>query len=301
MNLDYLEYFINVEIPKQLRKSPVFSRKTLDTISLGRVTGDENMDREFVKKLSQLPNEDALRTAVRACQYTITPLLDKLMQWIPEEHITRMYSSDKKEDRYWAFKYLHQQLYDLHTHLESNFGRYIDQAYKLPAYDLYLFQEFIIGKLVVVKSSPQFRSLDNHLQQIVIRPLEISASANADNALTYRGRRYAEKLADELTSFVKGGEEDVWELYNRLQFIDFNSADYVRYLTAQFTGQYALISSYREKYIWLIDLRKKIAHQLVRDGISLKPGQRSLKEMLDEWLKWEIYYVKRMMELETRN
>ena len=301
MNLDRLEYLINVEIPRHLTNPSVPSKKALSSLVSGRTGFPDSIDRELIKKLTQLPNEDALRTAVRAFQYTITPLLDKLIQWMPEEQLHQIDSFDKKEDEYWLFKYLHQQLYELHAHLEKNFSQYIDQAYKLPAYDLYLFREFIIDKLVVVKSAPHFRALDNHLQQIVIRPLEISAAITSDGELSYRKRNYAEKLVKELTGFVKEGEEDVWALYNRLQYIDFNSTTYVRYLIAQFSGQYATIISYREKYIWLIDLRKKIAHQLVRDGISLKPGQRPLKERLDEWLKWEIYYVKRMMELETRN
>jgi hypothetical protein len=226
------------------------------------------------------------------------PLLDKLMGWIPENEVRRMDILHPDNDGTHLFKFLHRLLYDLHLYLEKNFYQYMDDGYKIPAYSRHLFHEFIMESLVTVKCSPRFRSLNSRLQRIVTAPLELSVSTSGDDDLTYCNRDYVEKLANQLLSFVRKGNDNVWRLYNRLQYIDFNSVEYVRYLMSQFREASTAITDNREKYVWLIERRKKIAHQLVENGTSFRVGQKSLKALLDEWLKWEIYHTKRMLELE---
>lgn len=296
--LNHLAFLINEEIPKQLRKSPVLNPRFISQVMFGRFPKLESLEREFLSSLRTATKEETIRIAVKSCQYSIVPLLDKLMRWLPEDEVCRMDILDPDDDGKSLFKFLHKLLYDLHLYLEKNFYRYMDDDYKIPAYSRYLFREFIMQTLVTVKSSPRFRSLNGHLQRIVTGPLELSVSTSGDNYLTYCNRDYVEKLANQLLGFVKKGNDNVWRLYNRLQYIDFNSIDYVRYLMSQFREECTAITSNKEKYIWLIERRKKIAHKLVEDGTSFQPSQKSLKAALGEWLKWEIYYTKRMLELE---
>jgi len=296
--LTHVAFLINEEIPKQLRKSHILNPKFISQVMFGRFPRLESLDREFLASLKNTTKEETIRVAVKSCQYSIVPLMDKLMQWLPDNEVTRMDIFDPDDEGKHLFKFLHQLLYDLHLYLEKNFYRYMDDEYKVPAYNRHLFHGFIMETLVTVKISPRFRSLDNRLQRIVTAPLELSVSTSGEDYLTYCNRDYIEALANQLLGFVKKGNDNVWRLYNRLQYIDFNSVDYVRYLVSQFKEECAAITNIKEKYLWLIERRKKIAHQLVENGTSFKIGQKSLKAVLDEWLKWEIYHTKRMLELE---
>ena len=297
--LNHIAFLINEEIPKQLRKSPVLNPRFVSQIMFGRFHKLESLDRKFLASFKNSTEEEAIRTAVKSCQYSIVPLMDKLIQWLPDNEIGRMDILDADEEGKHLFKFLHQLLYDLHLYLEKNFYRYMDDEYNVPAYSRYLFHGFIMETLVTIKSSPRFRSLDSRLQRIVTAPLELSVSTAGNDYLSYSNRDYVEALANQLLGFVKKGNDDVWRLYNRLQYIDFNSVEYVRYLISRFREECAAITSIREKYLWLIARRKKIAHQLVEEGTSFHSRQKSLKAVLDEWLKWEIYHTKRMLELET--
>jgi hypothetical protein len=296
--LNHLAFLINEEIPKQLRKSPVLHPRFISQVMFGRFPKLESLDREFLSSLKNSTKEETVRVAVKSCQYSIVPLMDKLMQWLPEYEADRMDIHDPYEEQKNLFKFLHKLLYDLHLYLERNFDRYMDDDYKIPAYSRHLFHRFIMETVVTIKSSPRFRSLNSRLQRIVAAPLELSVSTAAEEYLTYCNRDYVEKLAKQLLAFVRKGNDNVWRLYNRLQYIDFNSVEYVRYLMAEFRDECSSIASNKEKYIWLIERRKKIAHQLVEEGTSFHSGQKSLKVVLDEWLKWEIYHTKRMLDLE---
>lgn len=296
--LNHLAFLINEEIPKELRKSPALNPRFISQVMYGRFPKLESLEREFLSSLKNLTKEETVRIAVKSCQYSIVPLLNKLMQWLPEYEVNRMDILDPDDDGKSLFKFLHKLLYDLHLYLEKNFYQYMDDEYKIPAYSRHLFHGFMMETLVTVKCSPRFRSLNSRLQRIVTGPLERSVSTAGDDYLTYCNRDYVEKLANQLLGFVKKGNDNVWRLYNRLQYIDFNSIDYVRYLMSRFTEECTAITNNKERYIWLIQRRKKIAHQLVEDGTSFQPGQKSLKAVLDEWLKWEIYYTKSMLDLE---
>lgn len=298
MMLNHLTFLINEEIPKQLRKSPVLNPRFIGQVMFGRCPKLEHLEREFLSSLKNSTKEETIRAAVKSCQYSIVPLLDKLIQWLPDIEVRQMDILEPDPEGKYLFKFLHKLLYDLHLYLEKNFYQYMDDEYKMPAYSRHLFHEFIMQTLVTVKSSPRFRSLDSRLQRIVTAPLEMSVSSSNDDYFRYCNRDYVEKLANQLLMFVKKGNDNVWRLYNRLQYIDFNSADYVRYLISQFRAETAAITDNRKRYIWLIERRKKIAHQLVENGTSYRSGQQSLKAVLDEWLKWEIYHTKRILELE---
>lgn len=298
MMLTHLAFLINEEIPRQLRKSPILNPKFIGQVMFSRHPKLEHPEQEFLSSLKNSTNDETIRVAVKSCQYSIVPLLDKLMQWLPDIEVRQMDILDPDPEGRYLFKFLHKLLFDLHLFLEKNFYQYMDDDYKIPAYSRFLFHEFIMRTLVTVKSSPRFRSLDDRLQRIVTAPLEMSVSSPNDDDLTYCNRDYIEKLASQLLGFVKKGNDNVWRLYNRLQYIDFNSADYVRYLTSRFRAETTAIADNRKRYIWLIERRKKIAHQLVENGTSYRSGQQSLKAVLDEWLKWEIYHTKRMLELE---
>ncbi len=296
--LSHVAFLINEEIPKQLRKSSTLHPKFISQIMFGRFPKLESLDRVFLSSLKNSTKEETIRIAVKSCQYSIVPLLDKLMEWLPEDEARRMDIPDPDDGRKRLFKFLHRLLYDLHLYLEKNFYQYMDDEYKIPAYSRHLFHEFIMSTLVTVKCSPRFRSLDSRLQHIVTAPLELSVSVSGDDYLTYCNRDYVEKLANQLLAFVRKGNDNVWRLHNRLQYIDFNSVEYVRYLMSQFREESTAITGNKERYIWLIERRKKIAHQLVENGTSFRVGQKSLKALLDEWLKWEIYHTKRMLDLE---
>lgn len=296
--LNHLAFLINEEIPKELRKSPALNPRFISQVMYGRFPKLESLEREFLSSLKNSTKEETVRIAVKSCQYSIVPLLNKLMQWLPEYEVNRMDILDPDEEGKNLFKFLHRLLYDLHLYLEKNFYRYMDDEYKIPAYSRHLFHGFMMETLVTIKCSPRFRSLNRRLQRIVTGPLVRSVSTSGEDYLTYCNRDYVEKLANQLLGFVKKGNDNVWQLYNRLQYIDFNSIDYVRYLMSQFREECTAITNNKERYIWLIERRKKIAHKLVEDGTSFQPGQKSLKAVLDEWLKWEIYYTKRMLDLE---
>lgn len=289
---------INEDIPKQLEKSPALKERFIAMALTRRGQPLAHMDHEFLELITNSISEERVRVAVKSCQYSIIALLGKLMQWLPEDEFSRMNSLDPDNDRYYLFKFLHQLLYDLHVYVEDNFYRYMDHDCKVPAYGRFLFREFIIKALVTIKCSPRFRSLDNRLQHILAGPLETSLSTSHDVHLTYAGKKYTEALADQLLEFVKRDTDNTWDLYSRLQLIDFNSIEYVRYLTSQFGQECLPFLDHKEKYLWLLERRKKIAHQLVKDDMSFNPGQKSLKAMLDEWIEWEIYYVTRLMALE---
>jgi len=298
MMLDHLTFLIDEEIPRQLRKSLILNPKFIGQVMFGRYSKLEYLERKFLSSLKNSTKEETIRIAVKSCQYSIVPLLDKLMQWLPDIEVRQMDILEPDPEGKYLFKFLHKLLYDLHLFLEKNFHQYMDDDYKMPAYSRHLFREFIVQTLVTVKSSPRFRSLDSRLQRIVTAPLEMSISSPNDDYLTYCNRDYVEKLANQLLMFVKKGNDNVWRLYNRLQYIDFNSVEYVRYLTSQFRAEITAITDNRKRYIWLIERRKKVAHQLVEIGTSYRSGQQSLKAELDEWLKWEIYHTKRMLELQ---
>jgi len=295
--LNHLAFLVNEEIPKQLGKSPILTTRFINQVMFGRFVRLEPLNQEFLSSLKTATTEEAILIAVKNWQYSIVPLMDKLMQWLPESEVNRMDSLDPDDEGRYLFKFLHQLLYDLHLYLEKDFYRYMDHAYRMPAYSRHLFRGSVIASLVTVKSSPHFRSLDNRLQQVVTSPLELSVTDAGDD-LTYYNRDYVQKLSDQLLGFVKKGSDHVWQLYNRLQYIDFNNVDYIRYLMSRFREECTAIANNRERYIWLIERRKKIAHQLVEDGCPFQPGQKPLKTVLDEWLKWEIYYTKRMLDLE---
>lgn len=296
--LSHVAFLINEEIPKQLRRSPVLHPKFINQIMFGRFPKLESLDRVFLSSLKNSTKEETIRIAVKSCQYSIVPLMDKLMGWLPENEVRRMDILDRDDRGSQLFKFLHRLLYDLHLYLEKNFYEYMDDEYKIPAYSRHLFYEFVMETLVTLKCSPRFRSLNSRLQRIVTAPLELSVSPSGDNDLSYCNRDYIEKLANQLLAFVKKGNDNVWRLHNRLQYIDFNSVEYVRYLTSQFREEIACITGNKERYVWLIERRKKIAHQLVENGTSFRVGQTPLKALLDEWLKWEIYHTKRMLDLE---
>lgn len=296
--LNHVAFLINEEIPKQLRKSTTLHPKFISQIMFGRFPKLESLDRVFLSSLKNSTKEETIWVAVRSCQYRIVPLLNKLMGWIPENEVRRMDILSPDAEGKHLFKFLHGLLYDLHLYLEKNFYQYMDNEYKIPAYSRHLFHESIMATLVTVKCSPRFRSLDSRLQCIVTAPLELSVSTSGGDRLTYCKRDYIEKLADQLLAFVRTGNDNVWRLYNRLLYINFNSVEYTLYLMSQFREECDAISSNKERYVWLLERRKKIAHQLVENGTSFCVGQRSLKTLLDEWLKWEIYYVKKMLDLE---
>jgi len=293
-----MEFLINEEIPKQLSKSPILTPRFISQIMSGRGPKLVEMNREFLSSIKNSTNEEATSIAVKACQYSVIPLLDKLMQWLPESEVERIHNLDPDDEGYYLFKHLHELLYCLHFNMERNFYRYMDHEYKIPDYNRYLFKGIIMDALVSIKSSPRFRSLDSRLQHIVVGPLEKVVAASGDEYLTYHSRDYIGRLASQLLGFVKKDDDDVWQLYNRLQYIDFNSSDYIRYLTARFREECTAIKDHRKRYIWLLERRKRIAHQLMQDEASFQAGRRPVKALLDEWLKWEIYYAKRMMDLE---
>lgn len=298
MILNHLAFLINEEIPRQLRKSPILNSKFISQVMYGRYPKLEHPEQEFLSSLKNSTNEETIRIAVRSCQYSIVPLMDKLIQWLPELEVRQMENLDPDPEGRHLFKFLHKLLFDWHLFLEKNFCQYMDDDYKMPAYSRFLFHDFIMQTLVTVKSSPRFRSLDDRLQRIVTAPLEMSVSSPDENDLSYCNRNYIKKLGNQLLGFVKKGNDDVWRLYNRLQYIDFNSADYVRYLISRFRAETSAITDNRKRYIWLVERRKRVAHQLVENGTSYRSGQQSLKAVLGEWLKWEIYHTRRMLELE---
>lgn len=296
--LNHLAFLINEEIPKQLRRSSVLDPKFVNQTMFGRFPKLESLDREFLSSIKNSTKEETIRIAVKHCQYSIVPLLDKLMKWIPENEVRRMDILIPDNEGKHLFKFLHRLLYDLHLYLEKNFYQYMDDEYKIPAYSRHLFHEFIMETLVTVKCSPRFRSLNSRLQRIVTTPLELSVSTSGDDYLTPCNRDYVEKLAHQLLAFARKGNDNVWRLYNRLQYINFNSVEYVRFLMSEFREESNAIADNRERYVWLIERRKKIGHQLVENGTSFRAGQQSLKAVLDGWLKWEIYHTKRMLDLE---
>ena len=296
--LNHLAFLINEEVPKQLRKSTVLNQKFISQVMFGRCPKLESLDREFLSSLKNSTKEETIRIAVKCCQYRIVPLLDKLIQWLPEDEVRRMNIFDPDDEGKHLIKFLHKLLYDLYLYLEKNFYQYMDDEYKMPAYSRHLFHEFIIATLVTVKSSPRFRSLNSRLQRIVTAPREQSVSSSSEEHLINCNCDYVEKLAKQLLAFVKKGNDNVWRLYNRLQYIDFNSVEYIRYLMVLFREESTAIADTKERYIWLIERRKKIAHQLVENGTSFRSGQKSLKAELNECLKWEIYQTRMILELE---
>lgn len=297
-NLTYLEFLINEDIAKQLQKTGVFSQHFINR----RIAVDSwrhaNLAAQLLSVVKNSTNEEAIRIIVRSTQYSIVAMTDKLIQWLPDGEIEWMNTYNAEDETNNTLKYLHKVLYDLFVYLEVNFFRYMDHECKLPAYSKYLHRIAVIDALVTIKISPVFRSLDIELQKIVMAPLESTMAPAANIPLTYTRRNYTVRLADELVKFVKGEKGDVWQLHTRMQFIDFNSKEYVTYLTAQFTAAYANYSN-TQQYMWLIAQRKKIAHLLVEDGISFLTDQQPLKILLDNWFKWEIYYIRQMMALET--
>ncbi len=296
--LSTIEFLINEDIPQQLQRSAILSQRFINQIMSRSGPNQHSINREYLASVRNAANEDELRMVVRDCQYSIVRMLDRLIEWIPGPEVERIDMLDPDDEGKYVFKHLHQVLYGLYMHIEKDYNRYMDHRYRIPAYSRLLFEASVIDTLVALKSSPHFRSLNSRLQYIVTEPLELIVSAPYDEGLSYHSRNYIEALADQLLNFVKKGDDDVWSLYNRLQFIDFNNISYVLYLREKFSEECLPTLSHKEKYVWLLERRKKIAHQLVEDGTSFMPGQKSLKAMLNEWLKWEISHVKRMMELE---
>ncbi|QHS63152.1 hypothetical protein [Chitinophaga agri] len=297
-NFSHLAFLINEDIPKQLHKTNVLSNHFINRIITPGAWKRANLDMQLLSTVKSAPNEEAIRIAIRSTQYDIVALTDKLIQWLPDGESEWMHNYSPGDETGNTFKYLHKVLYDLFVYMEANFPRYMDREYRLPAYSKHLHSIQVIDALVTVKISPLFRSLDSRLQQIVLAPLEEAILPAPDAPLTYNRRHYTARLARELVRFVRDENGDEKQLHDRLQCIDFNCKEYIGYLTTQFAATYAN-SNIREQYIWLITQRKRTAHLLVEDGISFMADQQPLKIHLDNWFKWEIYYIRQLMQLET--
>jgi len=297
--LERIESIVNEDIPRQLNKTSITSDRFIKQVMSDKGPRLESMHHEFYNSLKKLSNEEAVQMTIRTCQYSVVSMLDKLFDLLPEEEVGRMAVMDPGEGWTYLYKHLHKMLYSFYGDLYLDFYRYMDHRYAIPAYDQYLLEAAIIKGIKKIKGSIGFLALNKELREIILQPLEISLSTSDPGFFTRVWMTFIENLMSRFLFYADHGEGDEWHVHKLLLYINFNSPGYIDYLTTMFKKVFDKISDNRIRYMQVLETRKHIAQQIVSEGLAFNHAQPTLKSQLDEWFKWEIYYLKRLMQLET--
>lgn len=297
--LNHIEFLVNEDVPRRLRRNGFLSESLVRYEMSTSGPSVEKLHRELLSSLRKSTDEKTMYAVIKTCQFSIIPLIDTLYDWLSDEEEKQLNINNPQDREAILYRHLYQVLYDWHSAIQMELYDYIDPHYIIPAPDRRTLKESCTKCLKQLTRSPRFRSLDRALQAVVIEPLELSRSVFTPDYFTHVWKKYLRILIDQLNVFMKDDEDSEECLHTVLQVINFNGKHYIAYLTNQFSIVSGAITDNKDRYRWLIERRKATAQTVFNEGLSLEPSHRTLREQLDDWFKWEIYYVKKLMQMET--
>ncbi|MBX2900276.1 MAG: hypothetical protein KF775_11530 [Cyclobacteriaceae bacterium] len=190
-------------------------------------------------------------------------------------------------------------LEDLLTYIEKHFSKYFDLSAKIPeSYRRVVANEFD-EKLRVIQIKFLNKEMNKNLIGILLRPFECLKSS-IDSHISFKKLIYLKEFYSELDSIsnIEAAMENLMrQVCISMIYLNFNSLKMFNYCVMKIKNEYQEKENLNEQLKKLAHYMKIINQQQEKPGFSYKPGHKTLKVQLLEWVAEEIIYLERKHQL----
>lgn len=188
-------------------------------------------------------------------------------------------------------------LEELLMFIEKHFTKYFDLSSKIPeSYKRVVANEFE-SKVRAIKKTFRSRKLNPELIDIILRPFE---SLYNDQFLSFKKLIFIRELHSELIIFKDTDYRDEQlesHMCTSIVYLNFNSIKLFNYCVKKIKNDYLERETLNEQLERLALHLKLVNQRQEKPGFYYKPGHKSIKVQLLEWITEEIIYLERKHQL----
>ncbi len=189
---------------------------------------------------------------------------------------------------------------ELLSFIEVRFSDYLCLDERVPVTYLSIIKKELKLRIDKLKLKLSRQITDDPICDIVINYLYSFINSPKDNyPVTFQEVLYVKELLNELEAHE--GPEEKKHIYSSLDvlliYLNFNSNDYLNYLTQIIAGKINAHENINAKMDCLLFHFKEFNQMHRKVGIALHPQQVDLKEELSNWFTQEIFYLEKKLHL----
>jgi hypothetical protein len=289
--LEWLDYLIlQTFSPKNITVNSI-SESDLSLISEDILKESQKIQIQLKNEVFTLRKKRQIRLLVRKYHSTLIFLLDNVIE---NRKNTRFQSPNLSN----TVDTIIDSLDELLSFVETRFSNYLSLDERVPITYLIVSRNEVELKLEKLKRKKISNEVHRNVMEIVLDVLYKIVKADRGCKITYRQILYQKellKMVDGL-SYSENSSSIYCSFDVLLISLNFNTIEYINYLITRISYDLdcqATIAEKRSKLLWHF---KEFSQLYSNEKIMFEPSQQNLKEVLNNWFKHEIAYLKDGME-----
>lgn len=190
-------------------------------------------------------------------------------------------------------------LEDLLTYIEKHFSKYFDLSAKIPESYRRVIENEFEGKLKLIRKAFRNKEMNQELIAILLRPFECLKNSG-DPHISFKKLIFVRELYSELDTISSADVIDgslKRQVCISMIYLNFNSLKMFNYCIKEIKKDYQEKETLNDQLEKLAHYLKIINQQQEKPGFVYKPGHKTLKVQLLEWVTEEIIYLERKHQL----
>lgn len=264
-------------------------------------TETDRVKKAFAKEAFSQNEERYIERYMQHHQSELIRLTDHLLGYLPDEEALYMYDFDHaRHSTVNLYKYVYNCLEDLISYIEKHFSRYFNPDAKIPdSYKLIAIRD-IQELLPAIEGSFNQKGLNPRLQSIILSPLKAFIRDKTASDTSFLNLIYLKNFSQELLVWSDSNLTDQ-ELNHKIicimVYLNFNSYKLFALCTESIISSYQEIDTLAGQIERLAWYSKNINQAQVKPGFAYKPGHKSLRDCLIQWIDEEICFLEKRQQL----
>lgn len=247
---------------------------------------------EFVNNYLRLKERKLIKKYIQHHQSALIRLTDILFKKLTSAGVKNIYDACASYSFIEIHKHLYVRLEGLLSYIESYFTKYFNQDDKIP------YRYYLIAKREFDEKLKHLRDITTERRQcnlFEIVTIPINEFMSSSEKITFRKLIFLKKLLSKVTEYCTlcSGETKSCKLKLKLISINFNNIKCFSLLTKYFLDEYQKVSPLNKQIEVLSYHFKKVSQTHVKAELSYSLEQKTLKELLLDWLNDEITFLEK--------
>jgi len=295
MNKIYpLEWFDSLISQTLNPKNPLIdklSKQDLILISDHISIEAKNIQNSLKREIFLLRKKREVRLQVRKYHSNLVYLLDTVIEYQKNETVNA-------KEKILVLEILKSQLEEILSVVETRFADYLSLDERVPITYLMFSRNEIEIRLKKLSLKASEGSI---ILNLVIRNVIQFLKSFSGKKITYRQLLYQKELLKSIKNIESTEHQGVFSEIDKILIErNFNSADFVDYIIDHINRETAIDETIEFRVTRLLFYQKEIDRIYSNEKLSFDPTRNNIKYVLENWIKKEIYYWERKLEIELK-
>ncbi|MEP7079817.1 MAG: hypothetical protein ABI784_03765 [Ginsengibacter sp.] len=292
--LEWFDYLVTISLnPTKTNLDAILPEQII--LLKSKIDEEKVNQKYFLKKMAfTLLEENKISLLLNQYYSSLTILLDQAL-----DNYKNIKNKRKKVNE--LLEEIINCIEEMLSFIQVHFPNYLGLNRSIPVTHISYIDKLLKEKTAKLKI--ELRLVTNtKLIDIIFDDLDYLFLVNKENrTISFKEMEYVKQILNELELLVKvernRGEDEVFTILDKILInLNFNSEDYIEYITRKITNHVRTIEGARERIDFLLFNFKKFNQLNRKVGFCLSLNQPSLSETLCNWFEQEIIYFEKKLQ-----